>query len=153
MKALTLTQPWASLIAFGYKHIETRSWSTSYRGLLAIHAAKGFPYQAKDLCVSYYVRHALGPHFGGTESGTLASEVPLGAVVATCSLVDCLPTVSDGYLSGVFEHYPDLDTDVERNFGNYDSGRFAWVLENVNRITQPIPARGALGLWEWGGAL
>ena len=43
MKALTLTQPWASLVAIGAKRIETRSWSTPYRGLLAIHAAKGFP--------------------------------------------------------------------------------------------------------------
>ena len=42
MKALTLTQPWATLIAVGAKRIETRSWGTSYRGRIAIHAAKGF---------------------------------------------------------------------------------------------------------------
>lgn len=40
MKALSLTQPWASLVAVGAKRIETRSWRTSYRGPLAIHAAK-----------------------------------------------------------------------------------------------------------------
>jgi hypothetical protein len=43
MKALTLTQPWATLVAIGAKTIETRSWPTSYRGPLAIHAAKGYP--------------------------------------------------------------------------------------------------------------
>src|SRR5258708_5270609 len=43
VKALTLWQPWASLIAVGAKTIETRSWSTSYRGPLAIHAAKRKP--------------------------------------------------------------------------------------------------------------
>ena len=40
IKALTLWQPWASLIAWGEKQYETRSWSTEYRGLLAIHASK-----------------------------------------------------------------------------------------------------------------
>ncbi len=149
MKALTLTQPWASLVAFGYKRVETRSWRTSYRGALAIHAAKGFPLDAKDLCVSYMVRHALGPHFDGTESGTLASQMPLGVIVATCKLVDCLPTVPTGCLSGVFEDYPDLDTEAERAFGNYDPNRFAWVLEDVERLAQPIVAKGSLGLWDW----
>ena len=40
MKALTLYQPWATLIAIGAKKIETRSWGTNYRGPLAIHAGK-----------------------------------------------------------------------------------------------------------------
>lgn len=40
MKAITLWQPWASLIACGAKTIETRSWGTPYRGPLAIHASK-----------------------------------------------------------------------------------------------------------------
>ena len=40
MKALSLWQPWASAIALGHKRIEPRHWTTSYRGLIAIHAAK-----------------------------------------------------------------------------------------------------------------
>src|SRR3954451_22243677 len=48
--ALTLTQPWATLVAIGAKQIETRSWGTSYRGWLAIHAAKGYPDAAKAEC-------------------------------------------------------------------------------------------------------
>src|ERR1700694_3122793 len=40
MKALSLWQPWASLIAMGLKEFETRHWATSYRGPLVIHAAK-----------------------------------------------------------------------------------------------------------------
>lgn len=39
MKALSLRQPWASLIADGRKTIETRTWRTRYRGPLAIHAS------------------------------------------------------------------------------------------------------------------
>ncbi len=43
MKALTLCQPWASLVALGHKRIETRCWETKYRGTLAIHAAAALP--------------------------------------------------------------------------------------------------------------
>jgi len=39
VKTLTLSQRWATLVALGAKRIETRSWRTSYRGPLAIHAA------------------------------------------------------------------------------------------------------------------
>ena len=40
MKAITVWQPWASLLVSGRKRYETRSWATSYRGPIAIHAAK-----------------------------------------------------------------------------------------------------------------
>ena len=37
MKALTIIQPWATLIASGHKVNETRSWKTNYRGEILIH--------------------------------------------------------------------------------------------------------------------
>ena len=41
MRALTLTQPWASLIALLLKTYETRSWRTATtRGPLLIHASR-----------------------------------------------------------------------------------------------------------------
>jgi hypothetical protein len=40
MKVISIIQPWATLIAIGEKKFETRSWSTKYRGELAIHASK-----------------------------------------------------------------------------------------------------------------
>ena len=40
MKAITVWQPWASLLVSGRKRYETRSWATTYRGPIAIHAAK-----------------------------------------------------------------------------------------------------------------
>ena len=39
MKVLSLTEPYATLIKTGVKKIETRSWKTSYRGKLYIHAS------------------------------------------------------------------------------------------------------------------
>jgi hypothetical protein len=39
MKALTVKQPWASLIVEGIKNIENRTWKTNFRGRILIHAA------------------------------------------------------------------------------------------------------------------
>lgn len=110
MKALTLWQPWASLVALGVKSIETRSWSTSYRGQLAIHAAATMPsYQNRYVKGVSLRRESIqlggrwwmslrdvGPQrdllIPPVYEGVLGDwEVPLGSVVATCTLVDCLP--------------------------------------------------------------
>jgi hypothetical protein len=79
------------------------------------------------------------------------AELPIGCVIATAFLNEVLPTVAYGCLSGVFEDYPDLDTEQERAFGNYDRDRYGWVLENVKRTIAPIPVKGALGLWDFDG--
>lgn len=147
MKALTLTQPWATLVAIGAKRIETRSWKTNYRGLLAIHAAKGFPSSARELCRQNPFHAEL--HRAGMASVSFSDELPRGAVIALCKIVDCLPTESLGCLSGVFDDYPELDTPQERAFGDYSPGRWAWIMEEAKPLTEPKPAKGALGLWEW----
>ena len=142
MKALTLTQPWATLVAIGAKRIETRSWSTNYRGPLAIHAAKSFPKWAREFTTEPVCYNAvrLDLKTGG---------YPLGMVIATCRLVDCLPTEAYRCMPGVFEEYHELDTPQEQAFGDYSPNRFAWVLEGIVALPEPIPAKGALGLWEW----
>ena len=79
MKALTLTQPWASLVALGHKQIETRSWATRYRGPLAIHAAKGFPARARQFAEE---ERAIG---------RLPARIARGAVLCIVELIDCQP--------------------------------------------------------------
>jgi len=149
MKALTLTQPWASLVAIGAKQIETRSWSTNFRGTLAIHAAKGFPKAAREFAIEPVCYRAVQRHSLSKTYSLIDPSYPLGCVVATCNLLDCLPMESRGCLAGVFQDYPELDTEQERAFGDYSPGRWAWVLEDVKAFPEPIPAKGALGLWEW----
>jgi hypothetical protein len=143
LKALTLTQPWASLVAMGAKRIETRGWRTAYRGTMAIHAAKGFPKSAKDLCNEPEFACQLGP-----------SPLPLGMVIATCRLISCIPTrelqenrvIEVDYLAGCDDFYLD---DRERRFGDYSPGRWAWLLADITPLQAPIAARGALTLWNW----
>ena len=135
MKTLTLYQPYATLIAVRAKRIETRSWSTKYRGLLAIHASKKFPELAKQLIWKPLFHEALS-----TEAfDTKRDNFPLGMVVAICNLEACFR----------IDSRPLLISDQERTFGDYTAGRFMWFLENVRELKHPIPAKGALGLWEW----
>jgi len=72
MKAISLKQPWASLIAIGRKTIETRTWATNYRGKLLIVASKTFDknYPLKNFAEIFY-------------------QVPLGKAVAIVNLIDC----------------------------------------------------------------
>jgi len=96
MKALSLWQPWASLIALDVKRIETRGWSTKYRGPLAIHAGKSEPPRGK--VGDYTPSRPRLPKTAGWELWPTArhlrrtmTPLPLGAVVATCTLVDVVP--------------------------------------------------------------
>lgn len=127
MKAITLTQPWATLVALGHKQVETRCWRTSYRGPLAIHAAKGFPKAAVEFA---QVERSLG---------RLPSRIPRGAIVATCRLVDIRPTIEAALTLSA----------LERHLGDYGDGRWAWFLDEIVPLIEPIPAKGALSLWEW----
>jgi hypothetical protein len=152
MKAITLTQPWATLVAIGAKRIETRSWRTDYRGPLAIHAAKGFPLAARGL------RHD-GPFYQALWDAGIKPDMPLpiGAIVATCELVSVVTTQLVKTPGGMGWSAPDgriydfTLTDEERAFGDYSNGRYAWLLADVRPLAEPILVKGALGLWEWEG--
>src|SRR5262245_48373249 len=132
MKAITLYQPWATLIAIGAKTFETRPWRTEYRGPLAIHAGKTHDY---SIYTDNVFLRALGD--GGY---SYVYELPLGCIVATCELVSCM-RITPKTWEGISRH--------DLAFGNWEPGRFAWELRKVQKLETPIPARGAMGLWEW----
>jgi hypothetical protein len=144
MKVLTLIQPWATLIALGEKKIETRSWRTSYRGPMLIHAGKKVD---KEACEEYFIKEELQLH------GYIDKNLPTGLIIAKCNLVNCLKIENPVYESGIFK--PKLsngDTVMIHNeyyFGDYTPGRYAWILENIELLKQPIPAKGQLSLWNY----
>ena len=142
VKALTMTQPWASLVAIGENTIETRSWSTRYRGPLAIHAAKGFPADARALCRRQPYREVVARH--GYAS---ADDLPLGCVIAVAILEDVL-AFDRSSLRGVRERARRGELpEHEADFGDFSPGRFGFVLRDVRRLAVPVPVRGMLGLW------
>jgi hypothetical protein len=158
LKALTLTQPWATLVAIGQKRIETRSWSTPHRGLIAIHAAKGFPRDCRALCFDPPFRDVLykgGALYPDAELG-LSEErflMPRGAIVAIARLVDVCPTgdvlnyVGRGALSYLGSPVAFTLTEQEAAFGDYTGGRFAWLLADVRPLPEPLQCKGARRLW------
>ena len=130
MKALTLWQPWASLIVLRHKRFETRSWKMD--GLIgeriAIHAAKR---SSEDLTpgLSYELaKFAIDPF-----------RLPFGAVVGA-------GVVTAFYRTEVIA--PNLPR-PELVFGDYSPGRWAWQIEDVEALPEPEPARGRQGIWEW----
>lgn len=131
MKALTISQPYASLIANGQKVCENRTWTTTHRGPLAIHAGQGSRYLSRD---------ELRKHVRS-------------AIVAKCELqhvfhIDDLRKMPASRV---------LMNDGERNWSVADilshehtEGPYCWLLNRVVKLDTPIPGGGALGLWEAG---
>lgn len=132
MKALSLWQPWASLMAAGLKTIETRHWPTGYRGPLAIHAAKRrMSVEERELVQDWRNARLL-------QWDWPPADLPYGAIIAVVELVDCIS--SSKALIGL--------PAVEIAFGNYSLGCWAWITRNLRAINPPILYRGQQGLFE-----
>lgn len=135
IKALSLWQPWASLIAVGAKKHETRSWATNYRGPLLI-CAGSRPFRLKMFTHSFLrlLEECLGTQLG---------KIPYGKALAVADLSNCrlMPAWTD--LERIL---PDM-APYEGLFGDYSPGRYAWKLENVQAI-EPFPVKGRQGLFE-----
>lgn len=149
MKALTLYQPWAMLVAAGWKEVETRDWYTGYRGPLAIHAAKHYGQEEID-CYLRIIDELF--HLDGKTFGMSFPELEFGCVVATCRLAYCVPaqfveSVTRKFKEGPWE--PKHGWAVERLMGNYAPGRWAWILRDVVALDSLMPARGYQKLWDW----
>ncbi len=123
MKALTLHQPWASLMAAGIKTIETRHWATNYRGRLAIHAGK-------KVCFDDELLQLLK-----CEDTDL---LPRGAVLC---IVELQFIQNTEFVKGL--------SNSEYLCGDFSDGRFAWRTKLLRVFDVPIPAIGHQGLWNW----
>ena len=123
MKALTICQPFAELIARELKRVENRSWRTHYRGPLAIHAG-------------------LSREWLGEDYGLDVDRFDFGAVIATCTLVECfsIEQIRAGDLPAEYDWLSTHD---------HAHGPQCWVLANVKWLVDPIPCKGRQGLWNW----
>ncbi|MFA4826593.1 MAG: ASCH domain-containing protein [Methanoregula sp.] len=131
IKAISIWQPWASLIAVVAKKFETRSWKTNYRGPLLICAAKK-PFNSFHFSATFVdaAQKALPYPIGGY-------QIPYGKAVAIADLTACLTT---------FNYQTDW-IGLEATFGDFSLGRYAWKLENVRAI-KPFPVKGRQGLFD-----
>jgi len=123
-KAITLYEPYASLMAIGAKRNETRGCRTALRGDIAIHAAKkdyGTPPALVPLIIKAYRDRGLEP-----------SPDTMGCIVAVVNLYDVQPAE---------RVYPTSSAE-ELAFGNYLCGRWIYLTHTVRRLAKPVPCRG-----------
>lgn len=156
MKCLTLWQPWATLIADGIKTLETRSWEFPFYEIgdtIGIHASKRKP-------VKEELNEPIHEYMLNTYGDAWTTSIPYGAVIATVkvagyhyieqvqrcgtkaltSRVPCqIKSLSDG-------PYVEIPIDP---YGDFSKGRYAWILEDLQKFDEPIPAKGRQKLWLW----
>ena len=176
MKAISLWQPWASLIACGAKPYETRSWappSTLIGTTIAIHAAKRVDkdaaQMATDIMYGQYDDHGglaerLEASWGGDEAagGLMVAfgntVMPIGCVVCTARL-DAAFQLGERAEGTAVEarkvvrrlisrQMPDCFTVRLDEFGDYAPGRWAWLLRDVKPLMPPPPAPGRQGFFD-----
>lgn len=145
MKAITLFQPWASLVVLGIKRIETRHWPTTHRGPLAMHA--GSAKRSLDGETGDYgrelIRHPLlVPHLRRAGLPERLDEWPFSCILGHVDMHSCRRS-SDFTRSG------GQLTELERLLGDYSDGRYGWMFADPVALPTPIPSRGLPGLWEW----
>ena len=124
MKALTIKEPWATLIIEGYKKYEFRSWKTNYRGKILIHAGLTLESDMKERFKDYNL------------------DYKCGYILGEANLVDCIK-VDEKFNNQLLKIDPTI-------YGRSNhANTYAWKLENVKKYDKPIPCKGRLGLWHY----
>ena len=123
MKALTIKQPYASLIVNGYKEYEFRTWETNYRGKLLIHAGLTLEPPLLNKVESYNI------------------EYTKGAIIGEVELTDCI-LVDETLDKKLRKLNPNI-------YANDHVNMYAWKLENIKKYDKPIYIKGKLGLWNY----
>lgn len=147
MNAITLYQPWASLIACGLKTTETRHWPPKPGHVgrrMAIHAGRQAITTPRRLNTETWdaIAALYGPDW--------PNEMPRGAVVATALLAGFYRVEQKNgshlKLSGYPAPTPTINPDP---YGDFTTGRWIWLFTDIESIDPPQPARGTLGIWNW----
>jgi hypothetical protein len=132
MQALTIHEPWASLLVKGKKQFETRSWQRNYRGRLAIHVGKEPLSPLEDYIDILF---ALKGTFSFDETYFNST---FGKIIAIATLKD---------IHLMTKELINKQSHLERVSGYWAPGLYAWELTNIKPLPQPIAARGMPGLW------
>lgn len=159
MKALTIRQPWASLVALGVKHIETRTRPAPKAMIgqhFAVHAGAHRPESVTGYTV--WLPRGFGSEWFGMIQlpDEISYDLPLGAIVATARLVDCVPMVRSQhhvpevtelhlvgdrpYIAHPGDEYGPIDVSDQLPYGDFTPGRWAWLLDDVKPTTERCPA-------------
>lgn len=135
MKTLSIKQPWASLIMSGVKRVENRTWATTHRGSLLIHAGQAYDKAGAEL-------------LDGLGIGYLKPDAaPRGVILGQVDLID----IVDHRPGKVDDQQTFLDC-VEQHDIEHDPlafGPVCWIVTDPKPLTDPIEALGRLSLWNF----
>lgn len=134
IRALSIRQPWAWAILHAGKDVENRSRGTGYRGLVAIHASL-----RAEADVLFPTPHAIRKYLTAQRDKAPELEVR-GAVVAVARITDCHP----GPVWN-FSHTRGTTRPLCSPWAVIDQHH--WLLSGVRPLAEPVPCKGALGLW------
>lgn len=126
MKAITIKQPWATLIAKGYKEYEFRTWKTKYRGDILIHAGKKMDKNAME------------------RFKYLNLEYPTGKIIAQATITDCIH-IDEEIAQKLYQKDPVIYKELI-NQDHWDE--YGFQLQNVKEVN-PIEVNGKLSLWDY----
>ena len=125
MKVITLKQPWASLVASGYKKYEFRSWKLNYRGDIIIHAGKGIDKEAMEK----------------VKKLNLDLDFPKMKLLAIVKIEDCIE-LNKEINKKICSENPSI-------YGNKDRSGYAWKLSTVRKIVVDKVIPGKQGIWNY----
>jgi uncharacterized protein (TIGR02996 family) len=153
--AVSLWQPWATLVVTGAKRLETRGYNTRVRGRILIHAAKRWTTDQKQIASRRAFLAALthadnrlgGVTFGRNRCGDRTVEdLPRGCLLGSVELVNSAvigdeprQVLSAGWIP---PNPPEWD------FGDYTPGRYVWVLRDPRPFKRPVPYKGERGFFK-----
>jgi hypothetical protein len=132
LRAITIRQPYAELIARGEKLCENRTWPTNYRGRLLIHSGTSRMFDGFSVEV-------MAPRFG-----LQVKDLDFGAVVAVADLAACIPleVIKAGRLPADMKW-------IEQH--EHCHGPYCWILKNVRRMPVTVLVKGQQGIWSLTG--
>ncbi|MFW6027183.1 MAG: ASCH domain-containing protein [bacterium] len=147
MKALTLWQPWASLVAIGIKQYEFRRWPAPRAFVgerIVIHAAKR-PVDPAEIGALLNDRERLAGSLGTFDPAEITFardyiEGQDGIFPLGCGLAEATVGTPRRAID-LFRAHMDPD--------EIDPDMWAWPMEAVEEFRKPVPARGAQGFWDW----
>ena len=128
MKAITIKQPFASLIIEGYKEYEFRTWRTKFRGDILIHAGKGVDKKAMEK-----YKH-------------LVSDCPSGCMLGIVKITDCIK-IDDEAREMIKDNIV-----YDNVVNNKDWDGFGFKIESIRKV-ENTPANGKLSLWDFEGEI
>lgn len=168
MKAITVKQPWASLICDGIKDVENRTWKTKFRGRVLIHASSQYDKRHRDMSLLFtseqwkYMYEKKGNFL---LNRCLFLSFPLSQIIGSVEIVDCVinhdsiwaeksvliekPKKSDFLIDGNFVQMDWIGYNMALSKWKMKKPVCNWVLSNPILFDKPIPAKGKLSLWDY----